>query len=93
MANVGRPIAGKILVKPKEAEQTTSSGIIIPDSAQEKPQRGEVIAIGKPKKDEELEVKVGDVVLYRKYSGTEINFEGEDYLIMNQSDILLVIEE
>jgi chaperonin GroES len=93
MAQVGRPISGKILVKPQPAEQKTSSGLIIPDSAQEKPQRGTVVAIGKPKKDEEIEVKVGNVVLYGKYSGTEINHEGEDYLIMNQSDILLVIEE
>ena len=93
MANIGRPIAGKILVKPQEAEQTTSSGIIIPDSAQEKPQRGQIIAVGKPKKDEELEVKKGDIVLYGKYSGTEMKIEGEDYLIMNQTDILLVIEE
>ncbi len=93
MANVGRPIAGKILVKPQEAEQKTSSGIIIPDSAQEKPQRGQIIAVGKAKKDEELEVKVGDIVLYGKYSGTEMKIDGEGYLIMNQTDILLVIEE
>ncbi len=91
--NVGRPIAGKILVKPVEAEQKTSSGIIIPDSAQEKPQEGKVIAVGKPKKDEVIEVKAGDMVLYGKYSGTEIHRDGQDYLIMNQSDILLVIKE
>lgn len=92
MTKVGRPMAGKILVKPQEAEERTSSGIIIPDSAKEKPQQGVVVEVGKPKKDEEMEVKAGDVVLYGKYSGTEINHGGEEYLIMNQSDILLVKE-
>lgn len=85
-------MTGKVLVKPEAAEQKTSSGIIIPDSAQEKPQRGKVVAIGKPKKDEEMEVKVGDMVLYGRYAGTEIKIDNEDYLIMNQSDILLIIE-
>ncbi len=93
MANVGRPMAGKILVKPQEAEEVTKSGIIIPDSAKEKPQQGNVVAVGKSKKDEEMEVKVGDVILYGKYSGTEINHDGQDYLIMNQSDVLLVKEK
>jgi len=85
-------MTGKVLVKPEAAEQKTSSGIIIPDSAQEKPQRGKIVAVGKPKKDEEMEVKVGDMVLYGRYAGTEIKIDNEDYLIMNQSDILLIIE-
>lgn len=93
MANLGRPMSGKILVKPEPAEQKTSSGIIIPDSAQERPQRGKVVAIGKPKKDEEMEIKVGDLVLYGRYAGTEIKIDNEEYLIMNQTDVLLVIEE
>lgn len=93
MANIGRPIAGKILVKPEAAEEKTVSGIIIPDSAKEKPQRGKIVAVGKAKKDEELEVKIGDTVLYGKYSGTEIKIDGDEYLIMNQTDILLVVEE
>ena len=92
MAKLGRPMTGKVLVKPEAAEQKTSSGIIIPDSAQEKPQRGKVVAVGKPKNDEEMEVKVGDMVLYGRYAGTEIKIDNEDYLIMNQSDILLIIE-
>ena len=93
MANIGRPMSGKVLVQPQAAEQKTTSGIIIPDSAQEKPQKGTIVAVGNAKKDEQLEVKVGNVVLYGKYSGTEIKIDGADYLIMNQSDILLVIEE
>ena len=86
-------MSGKGLIQPQAAEQKTSSGIIIPDSAQEKPQRGKIVAIGNQKGDEPLEVKVGDVVLYGKYSGTEIKIDDQDYLIMNQSDILLVVEE
>ncbi|MDD3685702.1 MAG: co-chaperone GroES [Bacteroidales bacterium] len=93
MANIGRPMSGKVLVQPQAAEQKTSSGIIIPDSAQEKPQRGKIIAIGNAKKDEQMEVKVGDIVLYGRYSGTEIKIDNVDYLIMNQTDILLVVEE
>ena len=92
MANIGRPLAGKVLVKPELAEQKTASGIIIPDSAKEKPQRGKVVATGKSKKDEEIEVNVGDMVLYGKYSGTEIKIDNEDYLILNQHDILLIIQ-
>ncbi len=83
-----KPIADRVLVKPAEAEQTTKGGIIIPDTAKEKPQRGKVVAIGTGKKDEPMTVKVGDIVLYGKYSGTEINLEGEEYLIMRESDIL-----
>jgi len=93
MANIGRPISGKVLIEPQAAEEKTASGIIIPDSAKEKPQRGKIIAVGNPKKDEPIEVKVGDVVLYGKYSGTEIKIDNQNYLIMNQTDILLIVEE
>lgn len=86
-------MSGKVLVQPQAAEQKTASGIIIPDSAQEKPQRGKIVAIGNAKKDEPMEVKVGDIVLYGKYSGTEVKIDNQDYLIMNQNDILLVVEE
>jgi len=78
------------LVKPHEAEEKTASGIIIPDSAKEKPRQGTVILIGAPKKDEEMEVKKGDVVLYGKYSGQELTINGEDYLLVSQSDILFI---
>lgn len=87
----GRPLAGKVLVKAKEAEVKTASGIIIPDSAKEKPLQGEVVAVGAAKKDETVEVKVGDKVLYGKYAGTEINLDGVDYLLLNQSDILFIL--
>lgn len=93
MAHIGRPMSGKVLVEPQAAEQKTASGIIIPDSAKEKPQRGKIVAIGNAKKDEPMEVKIGDVVLYGKYSGTEIKIDNQEYLIMNQNDILLVVEE
>ncbi|MBN2778001.1 MAG: co-chaperone GroES [Bacteroidales bacterium] len=93
MTKIGRPMSGKVLIQPQAAEQKTSSGIIIPDSAQEKPQRGKIVAIGNQKEDEPMEVKVGDIVLYGKYSGTEIKIDDQEYLIMNQSDILLVVEE
>ncbi|MGB4655923.1 MAG: co-chaperone GroES [Bacteroidales bacterium] len=86
-----KPLADRVLVKPAEAEQKTAGGIIIPDTAKEKPQRGEVVAVGNGKKDEPLTVKVGDTVLYGKYSGTELNFDGEDYLMMRESDILAII--
>ncbi|NLA24085.1 MAG: co-chaperone GroES [Bacteroidales bacterium] len=92
MTKIGKPLAGKVLVKPESAEQTTASGIIIPDSAKEKSQRGEVVAVGNAKKDEEMEVKLGDIVLYGKYSGTEIKVDDQDYLILNQNDILLIIQ-
>jgi chaperonin GroES len=78
-------------VKPAPAEEKTAGGIIIPDTAKEKPQRGTVIAAGPGKKDEPMTVKSGDTILYGKYAGTEVNFEGEDYLIMRESDILAVI--
>ncbi len=86
-----QPLADRVVVKPAEAEIKTKSGIIIPDTAKEKPQRGEVVAVGNGKKDEPMTVKVGDTVLYGKYSGTEINIEGDDYLIMRESDILAII--
>ena len=87
----GKILAGKILVQPKEAEKKKASGIIIPDSAKEKPLKGEVLAVGNGTKDEEMVVKTGDNVLYGKYAGTEIDFDGEKYLIMRQSDILAII--
>jgi len=86
-----KPLADRVLVEPSEAETTTSSGIIIPDTAQEKPQKGTVVATGDGKKDEPLTVKVGDTVLYGKYSGTELKYEGKDYMIMRESDILAII--
>jgi len=92
MAQVNvKPLADRVLVEPAAAEQKTAGGIIIPDTAKEKPQKGTVVAIGNGKKDEPLTVKVGDQVLYGKYSGTEITVEGKDYLVMRESDILAVI--
>jgi len=86
----GKILAGKVLVKPFEAEAKTPSGIIIPDSAKEKPRQGKVILVGAAKKDEEMEVKKGDEVLYGKYSGQELTIDGEDYLLISQSDILFI---
>lgn len=86
-----KPLADRVLVKPAAAEEKTASGIIIPDSAKEKPLRGEILAIGNGTKDEEMVVKVGDTVLYGKYAGTELELDGEKYLIMRQSDILAII--
>ncbi|TNE81274.1 MAG: co-chaperone GroES [Bacteroidetes bacterium] len=86
-----KPLADRVLVEPAPAETTTASGIIIPDTAKEKPQRGTVIAVGNGKADEPMTVKAGDTVLYGKYSGTEINIEGKDYLIMREADIFAVI--
>ena len=86
-----RPLADRVLVKPAPAEEKTVSGIIIPDSAKEKPLQGEVLAVGNGTKDEEMVVKKGDNVLYGKYAGTELDWEGEKYLIMRQSDILAII--
>jgi chaperonin GroES len=83
-----QPLSDRVLVKPAAAEQKTASGIIIPDSAKEKPLKGEVIAVGPGTKDETMQVKVGDVVLYGKYAGTEIEIESDKLLIMRQSDIL-----
>jgi len=86
-----KPLADRVLVEPAAAEEKTASGIIIPDTAKEKPQKGKIIAIGTGKKDEPFNVKVGDEVLYGKYSGTEITIEGADYLIMKESDIFGVV--
>ena len=86
-----KPLADRVLVEPKEAETKTASGLYIPDTAKEKPQQGKIIAVGSGKKDEPMELKVGDLVLYGKYSGTEINVEGKEYLMMRQSDVLAVI--
>ncbi len=86
-----KPLADRVLIKPAAAEEKTVSGIIIPDTAKEKPLKGEVIATGNGTKDEEMIVKAGDKVLYGKYAGTELDYEGEKYLIMRQSDILAII--
>ncbi|MDE7410213.1 MAG: co-chaperone GroES [Muribaculaceae bacterium] len=86
-----RPLGDRVLVQPTAAEEVTMAGIIIPDSAKEKPLRGKVLAAGNGTKDEEMLLKAGDEVLYGKYAGTEIEFEGEKYLIMRQSDVLAVI--
>ncbi len=86
-----KPLADRVLVEPTPAEEVTVSGIIIPDSAKEKPLRGTVLAAGNGTKDEEMAVKEGDQVLFGKYAGTEIEFEGKKYLIMRQSDILAVV--
>jgi chaperonin GroES len=85
------PLHDRVIVKPAPAEEKTAGGIIIPDTAKEKPQRGTVMAAGPGKKDEPMTVKSGDTILYGKYAGTEVSFEGEDYLIMRESDILAVI--
>ena len=86
-----QPLADRVLVEPKEAETNTASGLYIPDTAKEKPQEGKVIAAGPGKKDEPMEVKVGDEVLYGKYAGTEVTVEGKKYLIVKQSDILAIL--
>lgn len=86
-----RPLSDRVLIKPAEMEQKTASGIIIPDTAKEKPMRGEIVAVGPGKKDEPMTVKVGDQVLYGKYSGTEISIDGVDYLIMRENDIYAII--
>ncbi len=92
MSNLNiKPLADRVIVEPAAAEEKTASGIIIPDTAKEKPMRGKVVAVGTGKPDEPLTVKVGDSVLYGKYAGTEINVEGADYLIMRESDIYAVI--
>ena len=87
-----KTVLNKIIVEPVEAETKTASGIIIPDSAKEKPQKGIVVATGKGKHDEPMEIKVGDAVLFGKYSGTEVELDGEEYIIVKQSDILAIME-
>ncbi len=92
MANISiKPLADRVLVEPAPAEEKTSGGIIIPDTAKEKPQKGTVVAVGPGTKDEPLQVKEGNSVLYGKYSGTEINIDGNDYLIMRESDIYAIL--
>ncbi|MDN3670122.1 co-chaperone GroES [Echinicola jeungdonensis] len=86
-----KPLADRVLVEPAAAEEKTASGLYIPDTAKEKPQKGTVVAVGNGKKDEPLTVKVGDTVLYGKYAGTELSVEGNDYLIMRESDIFAVL--
>ena len=86
-----KPLADRVLVLPAQAEEKVG-GIIIPDTAQEKPQRGKIVAVGNGTKDEEMILKVGDEVLYGKYAGTELESEGEKYLMMRQSDVLAVVE-
>ncbi len=85
------PLADRVVVEPAAAEEKTAGGIIIPDTAKEKPQRGKVLAIGTGKKDEPMTVKVGDTVLYGKYAGTEIQIDGKDVLIMRESDIFAIV--
>ncbi len=86
-----KPLADRVLLEPMEAETKTASGIIIPDNAKEKPQKATVVAVGIGTKDNPMTVKIGDTVLYGKYSGTELKFEGKDYLIMSEKDILAII--
>ncbi|MBT8273404.1 MAG: co-chaperone GroES [Bacteroidia bacterium] len=86
-----KPLADRVLVEPMEAETKTASGIIIPDTAKEKPQKGKVVAVGPGTKDEPMTVKNGNVVLYGKFAGTELKLDGKDYLIMRESDILAIV--
>ena len=86
-----KPLGDRVLIKAAPAEEKTASGIIIPDTAKEKPQKGEVIAVGEGKKDEPLIVQVSDTVIYGKYSGTELAYEGVDYLIMREADIFAIV--
>ena len=94
-----KPLEDRIVVKPLDAEQTTASGLVIPDTAKEKPQEGEVLAVGPGRFDDEgekripLDVKVGDTVLYSKYGGTEVKYDGEEYLILSGRDVLAIIEK
>lgn len=86
-----KPLADRVVIEPAPAEEKTAGGIIIPDTAKEKPLKGTVVAVGSGKKDEPMTVKVGDQVLYSKYAGTEITIEGKEYLIVKESDILAII--
>jgi chaperonin GroES len=94
-----KPLEDRIVVKPLDAEQTTASGLVIPDTAKEKPQEGEVLAVGPGRYDEDgekripLDVKIGDTVLYSKYGGTEVKYSGQEYLILSARDVLAVIEK
>ena len=86
-----KPLADRVVIEPQEAQTKTASGLYIPDTAKEKPQQGTIVAAGPGKKDEPMEVKVGDVVLYGKYAGTEVTVDEKKYLIVKQSDILAII--
>jgi chaperonin GroES len=86
-----KPLADRVLVEPAPAEEKTAAGIIIPDTAKEKPQKGTVVAVGPGKKDEPMTVKIGDKVLYGKYAGTELTIDGSNYLIMRESDIVAIV--
>jgi chaperonin GroES len=86
-----KPIADRVVIEPSAAETTTASGIIIPDTAKEKPQKGTVVAVGSGKADYAMTVKVGDTVLYGKYAGTELKYEGKDYLIMREDEIYAIL--
>jgi chaperonin GroES len=86
-----KPINDRVVIKPSPAEETTKGGLYIPETAKEKPQRGEVIAVGPGKDDKKMTVKIGDIVLYGKYAGQEISLEGIDYLIMREDDILVIV--
>ncbi len=94
-----KPLEDRIVVKPLDAEQTTASGLVIPDTAKEKPQEGEVLAVGPGRFDDDgekripLDVKVGDTVLYSKYGGTEVKYSGKEYLILSARDVLAIIEK
>ena len=94
-----KPLEDRIVVKPLDAEQTTASGLVIPDTAKEKPQEGEVLAVGPGRYDDDgekripLDVKIGDTVLYSKYGGTEVKYSGQEYLILSARDVLAVIEK
>jgi len=87
-----KPLADRVIIEPSAAEEATSGGIIIPDTAKEKPKKGKVVAAGSGKKDEPVTVKVGETVLYGQYSGTEIKIDGSDYLIMRESDIFAIVK-
>ena len=94
-----KPLEDRILVKTLEAEQTTASGLVIPDTAKEKPQEGKVLAVGPGRFDEDgekripLDIKVGDVVIYSKYGGTEVKYNGEEYLLLSARDVLAIVEK
>ena len=87
-----KPLADRVIIEPSAAEETTSGGIIIPDTAKEKQKKGKVVAAGSGKKDEPVTVEVGQTVLYGQYSGTEIKIDGSDYLIMRESDIFAIVK-
>ena len=94
-----KPLEDRIVVKPLEAEQTTASGLVIPDTAKEKPQEGKVLAVGPGRFDEDgdkripLDIKVGDVVIYSKYGGTEVKYDGQDFLLLSARDVLAIVEK